>query len=247
MAKVFDLTTNRQGLIVYAGEASSDYGMVISEAPAFERPARKKTVYNVPGRNGAVIFQQDAWDDVVRSYEVWLSQEGNQALYESVDSFEAWLNSVKGYQRLEDNFEPEIFRLAYYNGGDNFTNEIMQAGRATLRFTCRPERFYKKGEEPIDVTGGAQIYNKTRFTSKPLIYIRGIGYVSVSIGGNTIGAQITDYIYIDCDSMNAYRLPSENKNSDIDGTFPVIPPGVNQVGLSGSATLVTIVPRWYTI
>ena len=50
MAKVFNMTTNKNGLFVYAGEASSDYGMVIAEAPAFERGKRKTTVYNVPGR-----------------------------------------------------------------------------------------------------------------------------------------------------------------------------------------------------
>ena len=67
MAKLFNEFTNRRGLIVYGGEASSDYGMVVAEAPSFERPTRKQSVYTVPGRNGAVVFQQAAWDDVSRS------------------------------------------------------------------------------------------------------------------------------------------------------------------------------------
>ena len=41
MAKLFNELTNRQGLIVYGGEASSDYGMVIAEAPSFDQPTRK--------------------------------------------------------------------------------------------------------------------------------------------------------------------------------------------------------------
>ena len=70
MAELFNEFTNRRGLLVYGGEASSNYGMVIAEAPSFDKPTRKNTVYNVPGRNGAIIFQEDAFEDITRSYRV---------------------------------------------------------------------------------------------------------------------------------------------------------------------------------
>lgn len=119
MSKLFNIATNKRGLIVYGGESSSDYGMVVSEAPAYERPNRKQTIYTVPGRNGAVVFQDDAWEDVVRSYNVWIA-EGVQPLSVKISAFEAMLNSMKGWQRLEDSFEPDVFRLAYYSGGNDF-------------------------------------------------------------------------------------------------------------------------------
>lgn len=246
MAKTFNIGTNKQGLIVYGGEASRDYGMVISEAPAFEKPSRKQTIYTVPGRNGAVLFQQDAWDDVTRSYKVWL--DDNQTdLARKVADFSAWLNSQKGYIRLEDNFEPDVYRLAYYPGGDEFSNELTQYGEATLNFICRPERFYKDAEQPVEVSDGDKLYNPTRFTSKPLIYIEGSGTVTVTIGGNTISATVSDYIYIDCETMSAYRLATENKNSLISGDFPQILAGSNTVGITGTTTKVTITPRYFTI
>lgn len=238
---------NRDGLITYGGGSSSDYGMVISEAPTFERPARKATVYNVPGRNGSVIFQQDAWEDVARSYEVWVADNSEQDLAEAVNAFTAWLNSKKGYQRLEDNFEPDTFRLAYYTGGMELANQMMSAGSGTLTFMCRPERFLKTGETPVTVTNGSTISNATLFTAKPLIHIEGSGTFGVQIGGNTITAVVTDYINIDCETMNAYRLATENKNSSISGSFPIIKPGSNSVGVTGSPTLVTVVPRFFTI
>lgn len=249
MAKLFDMATNRQGLLVFGGEASSDYGMVIAEAPTFERPARKQTVYTVPGRNGAVVIPQDAWEDVTRSYKVWLTKSGSGELNESVDAFMAWLNSQKGYTRLEDNFEPEIFRLAYYSGGNNVSNELTQYGESSLKFTCRPERFYKTGEQAVSVSNGDKIANETRFASKPLIHIEVASSttVTVSIAGVSISAALADYINIDCETMNAYRLTSENKNGDISGTFPTIKPGVNSIGITGTVTSVTIVPRFFTI
>ena len=140
---------NKQGLIVFGGERSDNYGMVVSEAPSFERARRKQTVITVPGRTGDVVFQEDAWEDVPRPYNVFIAEDlqedsgGNISgtLAERVDNFEAMLNSKTGYQRLEDNFEPDVYRRAYYSGGDGFTNELLAVGRATINFTCDARRF----------------------------------------------------------------------------------------------------------
>lgn len=239
--------TNRQGLIVYGGEASDDYGIVVSEAPVFDRPVRKTEVFNVPGRNGSILFQQNAFEDVTRTYKVWVS-EGNDNLVDKVNAISAWLFSKTGYQRLEDSFEPDVFRLAYYSGGNEFSNQLLMAAEADLSFTCRPERFYKDGENEVSVSNGDKMFNTTRFASKPLIHIEGTGTVTVSIAGTTITAKdLVDYINIDCDRMDAYRLPSENRNDKISGTFPTIVSGSNTIAITGSVTKVTIKPNYYTI
>lgn len=248
MPKLFDSSTNKQGVIVYGGESSGNYGMVVAEAPAYERPKRKETIYTVPGRNGVIVFQDDAWEDVTREYSVWLAEGDGASLAQKVDAFEAWLNSKKGYQRLEDNFEPDVYRLAYYSGGDGFTNNLTQYGEASLHFTCRPERFLISGETPITVTDGSVLTNPTKYASKPLIHIEADNQtVSVTINGKTITALVSDFINIDCETMDAYRLPVENKNSNISGSFPTIAPGNNTVAITGNASLVTITPRYFTI
>lgn len=247
MPKLFNFTTNRRGLLVYGGESSDDFGIVLSEAPAFERPTRKMSTYQVPGRNGAVVIPQDAWNDVTRSYKVWLADKADKDLVDVVNDFEAWLNSKSGYTRLEDSFEPDVYRLAYYSGGVSVSNSLMQYGEATIKFACRPERFYKDGEQALEVFGGSKIANPTRFDSKPLIHIEGSGAVTFSIEGVTITATLTDYINIDCETMNAYREPAENMNGVIGGTFPTIKAGVNAIGMTGAVTRATIVPRYFTI
>lgn len=247
MAKLFNEFTNRQGLIVYGGEASTDYGIVVGEAPSFDKPTRRATVFPIQGRNGSIIFQDGSFEDVTRNYQVWLSEDAKMNLAESINAMSSWLYSKTGYQRLEDSFEPDVFRLAYYNGGQDVSNEMMQYGETTLTFTCRPERFLKNAELEQVVTNGDKIYNPTRFASKPLIHIEGSGTVTLSISGVSISATITDYINIDCDRMDAYRLPSENKNSSITGTFPTIKSGTNAIGISGTVSLVTITPRYFTI
>lgn len=247
---------NKQGLIVFGGERSDNYGMVVSEAPSFERARRKQTVITVPGRTGDVVFQEDAWEDVPRPYNVFIAEDlqedsgGNISgtLAERVDNFEAMLNSKTGYQRLEDNFEPDVYRRAYYSGGDGFTNELLAVGRATINFTCDARRFLKSGETPIQVNNGDAIVNPTRFKSKPLIHIEASNKtIGITINGKTITAVVADYINIDCEKMNAYRLAAENKNADISGDFPTIASGSNTITITGTPTKVTIKPNWFII
>jgi phage-related protein len=246
MPNILNELTNKRGLIVYGGETSSDYGIVVGEVPSFDKPKRRSTVFNIQGRNGSIIFQDGSFDDVTRSYKVWIAEDNNN-LVDKVNAVSAWLYSKTGYQRLEDSFEPDVYRLAYYNGSGDVSNELMAYGETTISFTCRPERFLKTGEDVIDIYNGGSIYNPTRFEAKPLIHIEGSGTVSVSINGKTLTASISDYINIDCDRMDAFRLPSENKNANITGTFPTLDAGKNTVSITGTVTKCTIKPNYFTI
>lgn len=247
MANLYDNTTDKNGNFNFNGEDSADYGLIISEPPLFTRPTRKQTAFEVPGRNGVVLFQQNAWNDTTRIYRVWLAVDHDYEMPSKVADVEAWLNSTTGYCRLEDNFEPDFFRLAYYSGGNEFSNNFMQYGEASINFTCRPERFYKSGDVPITLVNGTPINNPTRFIAKPLIHIEGSGSVSFTINGASMTATITDYINIDCDRMNAYRQIGESMNDKLTGEFPRLAPGSNGVILSGGITNATLTPRFYEI
>ena len=168
-------------------------------------------------------------------------------LDQRVADFTAWLYSVKGYQELSDNFEPDYYRLAYYSGGNDVSNELITYGKSTLTFTCRPERFLVSGKTPVTVVNGDTMENPTLFVAKPLIHIEGSGNVIIAINGVGMTATVDDYINIDCERMNAYRLPSENMNAYIQGTFPTLKSGVNAITITGTTTLVQITPNYFTV
>lgn len=247
MPKLYNLSTNKNGAFIFGGESSADFGLIITEAPTLAHAQRKSTAFEVPGRNGVVLFQQDAFADVPRQYKVALAVDQAEDLPGKIDAVIAWLNSNTGYTRLEDSFEPDAFRLAYYNGGDSFTNNMMQYGEATISFTCKANIYYKSGENVLSLTNGTPVYNPTRYKAAPLIHIEGSGSVSLTLGANTITATLTDYINIDCETMNAYRQPAENMNNKIGGDFPELAPGSNAVAFSGSISKIEIIPRFYTI
>ena len=238
----------KHGNIIWAGKPSQDLGIVVEKPPVIRRPARKFTKYSVPGRNGDIIEQQDAWDNYTQTYTIWAGGKDYGSAPITYSAISSWLLSPKGYQRLEDNFEPDIFREAYFVGPVEVENILTQVGKCELSFVCKPQRFLKIGEKTTNYTStNKQLYNPTQFEAKPLIKVLGSGDGTITLNGVTMTITgMTDYLYIDCEAMNVYRLESENKNSLVSGSFPTIAPGVNTLLFTG-LTQVNITPRYYTI
>lgn len=243
-----NLQTKAYGLFTFGGKSSRDFGMVITDAPAFDKPTRKTTVYNVPGRNGAIIFQQDAYEDTKRSYNVACLHD-RASVSNKIAEFVSYLLSVNGYARLEDDFEPDFYRLAYYSGGDNFESVMNEAGTGTITFACRPERFLKSGSIDIDKSDGGAVVNPTTHTAKPLIRIAGSTAVNITVNGATMHAhpQQNKVLVIDCDEQNAYFADGTNANNLISGEFPMLKPGENVITLSTTANELYITPRFFEL
>ena len=101
---------------------------------------------------------------------------------------------------------------------------------------------YKLGEGVVLMEPSVVVCDPTKRDK-----VKSVGAEAKRRLGKTISANVTDYINIDCDSQNAYRLATENKNSLISGNFPLILPGANTIGITGTTTKVEVTPRFFTI
>ena len=220
----------------------------IASAPHIIRPTRKMTITQIAGTNREIIEMEDAWEAYDQPYTLWVG-DGTE------DSIQAALNDVAvklyktGYQVLLDDYEPNIFRMAYFQGSFDVENRRTFLGKFDISFRCRPERFLISGNEPVSVASSDTLVNPTAFTAKPLIHVTGSGAGALTIADKTmeIDENMIDYLNIDCDTMNVYRLPSENRNSLVSGEFPLIKAGSNSVSFTGGITAVTITPRYWVI
>ena len=153
-----------------------------------------------------------------------------------------------GYQVLMDDYDTDHFRMAYFKDSFDVENRYTRAGKFDVTFHCRPERFLISGNTEVAVSSGNSIFNPTGFNAKPLIHITGSGSGTLTVNGTTMSfTGITDYLNIDCERMDVYRLPSENKNNLMTGSFPVLASGDNIVSFTGGISTVTITPKWWTI
>lgn len=234
-------------MIVWGGKSSDDVRVVVERYPALPRPARKQEVIQVPGRNGDLIFQQDAFENYIQPYDIYISAE-EPRLPPVARGVAAWLYAPKGYQRLEDWYEPEFYRLAYYSGPTEIENILNRFGRATIEFSCKPQRFLKTGEQTIAYKAHGVLFNPYLFPAEPLVKVNGNGSGAVQIGGYAVNILAMDgYLMLDSQTQNAYK-GTLNKNAAIKAEeFPRLTPGKNEIAWSGGVTSVEITPRWWTL
>lgn len=253
------------GIITFNGKSSSSFGITVECYPSPNRPARRGTVLQIPGRNGNLVIEDGTYENVTLKFDVYLSAEPAN-LYDRAAAVADWLLGSSGYQRLTTEYEPDIFRLARFAGPLDIEAILNSHGRATLEFDCYPQRFDALGHVYSDYgslsSGSAAITNTGIMIAKPMIKVTGKGNVVLDFAsaasGNTTEVDFafstskTETIILDCDLHDAYYEDGSNANaavsfSDAEAslpesadyfypTFPELTPGSNTVSLSALST-----------
>ena len=238
------------GVIMYNGESSVDYGILVEHPPGYRIAQRDYEKIHIPGRNGDLIIDNGSYQNVPVTYQIAVGNR-KKAFVEMANKISEWLNSASGYARLEDSYEPEYYRLAAYQDETDIENILFHAGRTTINFDCKPQRFLKSGDEVITLTQSAVIMNPTRFEALPIITVYGSGSGIINVAGNAVSiSNIDGYIVINSEIQDAYK-GSANKNSVVtfgnNNEFPVLGNGQNVINISGGITKVEVVPKWWTL
>lgn len=128
---------------IYAGRDSRDFGVYISGQGTFGAPQKAYEFLSIPGRNGAVIGPERRLENATLTYECFIYKDFDT----NIAAFRTFLLSLDGYQRLEDSYHPDEYRMAVYTGP--FEPEVTSknnAGSFSLVFSCKPQRFLLSGE-----------------------------------------------------------------------------------------------------
>lgn len=231
-------------VITFGGEVIPAH---VATAPHIIRPVRKMSVVQIAGTNRELVDMEDAWDCYDQTYSMYLGNGEENSIQEALSEV-ARVLFKNGWQVLIDDYEPDYYRLAYYQGGFDSDNRYTRLGKFDISFRCRPERFLMAGNGDIIVSSGDTIKNPTAYPAKPLIRITGGGSGILTVAGTVMSfTDIADYLYIDCDTMDVYRQIAENRNNLMTGSFPVLPSGDSTITFTGGIESVTISPRFYVI
>lgn len=236
-------------MINWNGITSDSLNCIVERYPAHTVPQRKQSAISVPGRNGDLLLQQTAYSNYIQAYDVYLSGPRNGSkLPDVARAVAAWLN-VGGYRKLIDDYTPDTFRMAFFQGPLELENTFNLYGRATIEFNCKPQRFLNSGETAQTITAsGGTITNPTAYNAKPLITVYGSGAATLQVGECVCTlSSINTSITLDSDTENAYN-GTTNLNSTVTiPEFPELIPGNNAVTWTGGITSVQITPRWWTL
>lgn len=128
--------------------------MIVEKLPVLRRPRRKGSVVSVPGSNGSIAMETGGFETYVQPYEVAVTNLQNGVAV-SARNIADWLLNSSGFLRLEDSFEPDVFRLARFSGPFDIEPVMDQDGKATIEFEVQPQRYLKIGENRIRISRSA--------------------------------------------------------------------------------------------
>lgn len=178
-------TPNKYKGFIFDGVDSRDYGIYITDGSVFGAPERDVEMIEIPGRNGAFALDKGRFNNIEVTYSVGLYFDNETDFATAVNSLRNELCSRKGYCRLEDDVNPDEYRMAVYKSGLEIDTNL-RSSDFKIVFDCKPQRFLKSGETAVTVTSGGTLTNPTLFEAKPLIEAEGYGNIFINDGKLTV-------------------------------------------------------------
>lgn len=162
----------------FDGESSGDYGVYITGTGVFNAPERSVEMVEIAGRNGSFALDKGKFENIEVTYRVGIVDDSEADFADRVSDFRNWLCSKVGYCRLEDEYNPNEYRMAVYASGMELEHDLLIAGEAEITFNCKPQRWLTSGETAVSVADGGTIDNPTLFESEPLLAVEGYGNIN---------------------------------------------------------------------
>ena len=166
--------------LIFGGVNSANYGIYITGSGVYDAPERVVERVAVPGRNGALVIDQDRYENISVEYPAFAFGKSRKEFQDKIDAFRNAIASQIGYKRLEDSYHPEEYRMATYAEGLKVdVGPYGGSGRFTLKFNCKPQRFLRNGEHSVAKANGEKIINPTEHSSEPLLVVNGYGDIGI--------------------------------------------------------------------
>lgn len=157
--------------------SSRTYGVYITGEAVYNAPQRDVEMITIPGRNGTFALDNGRFENIEVSYPAGIFADTEADFRQAISDFRNFLCSRKGYVRLQDEYNPNEYRMAVYKSGLDVDPALLRAGEFNIVFDCKPQRWLTSGETAVTVTSGDTLTNPTLFESGPLLEATGNGTI----------------------------------------------------------------------
>lgn len=130
--------------LTYAGKNLSDFSVWWDNSRIFNKPAKLFDSFSIPNRNGALLASLRKFENIQIEYDCYIKDNFAANYANLVD----YLTSFETYQRLENSEEPLTYRMGVFRAEiSTETGQFLKDGRFTLVFDCKPQNFFKTGDQ----------------------------------------------------------------------------------------------------
>lgn len=221
------------------GVPSTDFDFYLADTNLYAPAIRQYEDVVVPGRSGTLTMDQGRYANTPRTFKLYTRK------IKKLKYFEAFLLGIVGYVRIEHTLEPDTYIMGKITDVQ-IVAQGTRTGAIELSLDCKPQHYFKAGEQVITMTSSGTLHAPTAYPAKPLIRVYGTGAFQVGAVTVTISSNPT-YIDLDSELMDAY-CGSVNCNSLVSLSgydYPELS-GDTTITLGVGITKLEITPRWWT-
>lgn len=169
------------------GVSLKGYKVYINGTEAYNSAERDVEFIEIPGRSGAFALDKKRFKNITVQYNSGTFAENQPEFARKISDLRNFLASRDGYVRIEDDYNPEEYRMGVFSRGLEFDPVCYNmASEFPIEFNCKPQRFLKIGELPVSVASGDVITNPTLFDAQPLIKFNSSGDGTIRIGNHPL-------------------------------------------------------------
>lgn len=246
----------------FNGTSASSLGIRLQEAISISAPTPNVTAYSVPGRNGDLHIYDGSYKNRTAQAKCYFyappTPASPDAFSEKLHAISEWLLSGQGYFRLEHSDDPTHYMMGRVTNGAEISARIHALQPFTIKFDCKPQRFFKESTDPTSplypptiVLSGASatavLKNPSNFRALPLITFKtsassaGVNYGRAAfnvIGDTSENNKIEmphaelwlgETITFDCETQNAYsETDNFNPYLELAGELYLVPKSVSE-------------------
>lgn len=139
--------------LTYAGKNLTDFSVWWDNSRIFNKPPKLYQSFDIPNRNGTLLSSLNKFENIQIEYDCFIKDNFKDNYNDLID----FLTSFNTYQRLENSEEPETYRMGVFRAEvSTETGQFLKDGRFTLVFDCKPQNFYKSGDELQEIAVSLQ-------------------------------------------------------------------------------------------
>lgn len=225
----------------FAGKNSYlDFDIHVEKRPTMPSPKRRVSYLTVPGRNGSLRYDENAFEDITLAVECGIIGD----VYSKIDEIRAWLLG-SGENSLSFSFQNDKCYLAQVVNSIDFEVSLRRIGKFIVVFNCRPFK-YATNNAPVTITSsGTNLINTGTLMSEPIIEVFGSGDITLQINKQSVTLiGVSGKIILNSVLQDAYDDMLQNQNSKMRGEFFDLQVGNNYISWTGNVTKLVITPNW---
>ena len=178
----------------FDGVDSLDYNIGITGSAVYNAPTRDVEMISISGRDGEYALDHGRFNNIKITYPAGMYDTAQTDFATRISELRNQLASRVGYKRLEDEYNPDEYRMAIYKSGLEVSPvQYSRAGQFDIIFDCKPQRFLKSGESAVSKANNSTITNPTLFDAHPLISFNASGNGTITINGQDISLLNASY------------------------------------------------------